>query len=145
MRDRKIPLFNKARYAFKLFEGHLSWTTWAFLLTIGGWLPVIFAGKEYARSVFYYTGPRVMGTIFNLASLSLVVSIILSLFLLPRKKEKFRFFKCKRASFFTCFLVYNFYLLGTLYKNTFYPRNMENSTFRIRIILFNNQSLFYYC
>lgn len=93
IRDRKIPLFNRARYAFKLFDGHLSWTTWAFLLTVGGWLPAIFAGREYAHSVFYYIGPRIMGIIFHLASLSLIASIVLSLCLLPKRKEKFHILK----------------------------------------------------
>ncbi len=93
MRDRKISLFNRARYAFKLFEGHLSWTTWAFLLTVGGWLPAIFASREFAQSVFYYTGPRIMGTIFQLASFSLITSIVLSLCLLPKRKEKFGILK----------------------------------------------------
>jgi len=93
MRDRKISLLNRARYALKLFEGHLSWTTWAFLLTVGGWLPAIFASREFTQSVFYYTGPRIMGTIFQLASFSLITSIVLSLCLLPKRKEKFGIFK----------------------------------------------------
>lgn len=87
IKDKKIRVLTKLKTGFKLFEGHISWTTWAFLLTIIGWLPAIFAGKEFTHSVFYYSIPRITGTIFHLATISLVTSIILSLLLLPKKKE----------------------------------------------------------
>ncbi|MBD3380174.1 MAG: glycosyltransferase [Candidatus Omnitrophica bacterium] len=93
LKDRKISLTRKFKYAFKLFEGHVSWTTWAFLLTIIGWLPAFFAGKDYSHTVFYYSAPRITGTIFNLASISLLTSIALSLCLLPPMKDKKNLFR----------------------------------------------------
>jgi hypothetical protein len=86
LRDKNIPFFLKLKTGFKLFEGHISWTTWAFLLTIIGWLPAIFAGREFSHSVFYYSAPRITGTIFHLAAISLITSVILSLYLLPKKE-----------------------------------------------------------
>ncbi|MFC1570215.1 glycosyltransferase [Candidatus Omnitrophota bacterium] len=86
LKDRKISFFSKVKVGFKLFEGHISWTTWAFLLTIIGWLPAIFATKDFSHSVFYYTAPRITGTVFHLASFSLITSIVLSLLLLPKSK-----------------------------------------------------------
>jgi hypothetical protein len=88
LQDRQISAMTKVKSGFKLFEGHISWATWAFLLTIIGWLPGIFAGREYADSVFYYSAPRISGVIFNLASFALLTSIVLSLMLLPRRKER---------------------------------------------------------
>ncbi|MBI4372627.1 MAG: glycosyltransferase family 2 protein [Candidatus Omnitrophica bacterium] len=88
LKANKISLYNRARYAFKLFEDNVAWATWAFLLTFIGWLPVLFAGREFSDSVLYYSTPRITGIIFNLASLALIATIILSLLLLPRKKVK---------------------------------------------------------
>jgi hypothetical protein len=88
-----IPFLSRIKCGYKLFESHISWTTWAFLLTIIGWLPAIFAGKDFSHSVFYYSVPRITGTIFRLASLSLVTSIILSLLLLPKRRIKYAIFK----------------------------------------------------
>ena len=93
LKNKKIPLFTRLKTAFKLFEGHISWATWAFLLTIIGWMPAIFAGREFSHSVFYYSAPRIAGTIFNLASFSLITSIVLSLLLLPKKKMKYDILK----------------------------------------------------
>ncbi len=88
LKSKKIPLYRKAKHAFKLFEGHIAWTTWAFLLSVIGWLPAIFATREFSHTVLYYSAPRIAGTIFHLASLSMIVSIILSLFLLPARSGK---------------------------------------------------------
>ena len=88
LKNKKISFFNKMRHLFKLFEGHIAWATWAFLLTFIGWLPAIFAGREFTHTVFYYSAPRIAGTIFHLASFSLITSIILSICLLPKSREK---------------------------------------------------------
>ncbi|MFH1791309.1 MAG: glycosyltransferase family 2 protein [Candidatus Omnitrophota bacterium] len=96
--SRKISFYTKIRLGFKLFEGHIAWATWAFILTIIGWLPVIFASRAIRHEVIYYSIPRITGTIFNLATLSLVISIILSLCLLPRD-DKMRNPLLKRIGF----------------------------------------------
>ncbi len=80
----RIPIFDRLRHAFKMFEAHISWATWGFLLSVIGWMPVLFARREFASSVVYYNVPEIANTIFNLASLCLITSIILSLSLLPK-------------------------------------------------------------
>jgi hypothetical protein len=85
LRMPMIALVDRVRLAFKLFGGHVAWATWPFLLTIVGWLPAAFAGREFSSSVLYYSAPRITAIIFSLASLSLVTSIILSMCLLPKK------------------------------------------------------------
>ncbi|MBI4394676.1 MAG: glycosyltransferase family 2 protein [Candidatus Omnitrophica bacterium] len=89
----KISFYAKIKYAFKLFEDNVAWATWAFLLAFIGWLPVLFAGREFSDSVLYYSAPRITRIIFNLASLSLIATIVLSLLLLPRQKAKGSFWK----------------------------------------------------
>ncbi len=89
----KIPLYEKLRHAFKLFEGHISWATWGFLLSVIGWMPILFARREFASSVVYYNVPEIAATIFNLAALCLVTSIILSLALLPKPTVRYSWLK----------------------------------------------------
>jgi hypothetical protein len=91
--DKKIPLFEKIRHSFKLFEGHVAWATWPLILGVIGWLPGLIAAREFSDSVVYYTAPRISAVIFNLASLSLAITIFLSLSLLPKKKIKHSFLR----------------------------------------------------
>jgi hypothetical protein len=91
--SRQIPWVKKLRHGYKLFEGHVAWATWAFLLLVIGWLPAIFAGREFSDSVLYYSAPRITGTIFNLASVALATTIVLSVLLLPRPRVTFSILK----------------------------------------------------
>lgn len=84
IKSDKIPLFDKLRHGFKLYESHVSWATWGFLLSLIGWMPVLFARREFASSVVYYNVPEIANTIFSLASLCVFISIILSISLLPK-------------------------------------------------------------
>ena len=93
LQTKKISIFERLRHSFKLFEGHIAWATWPIILGVIGWLPAFFAGQEFSDSVIYYTAPRISSVIFNLASLSLLTTIILSLCLLPKKKIKHSFFR----------------------------------------------------
>jgi hypothetical protein len=93
IKSRHIPLYDKIRHGFKLFEGHLSWATWGFLLSIIGWLPALFAKREFSSSVVYYNVPEIANTIFNLASLCLIASITLSFLILPKTTMRYSFFK----------------------------------------------------
>ncbi|MBI1977199.1 MAG: hypothetical protein HYS55_00440, partial [Candidatus Omnitrophica bacterium] len=93
LKNHKIPFGDKLRLAFKLFEDNVAWATWAFLITLIGWFPALFAGREFSDTVLYYSAPRITGTIFNLALLALLTTVILSQLLLPPKKVRFHLMK----------------------------------------------------
>lgn len=84
LKTRSIGFGRKFRYAVKLLEMHVSWATVGFFVTAIGWLPVIFASREFSDSVLFYHSARITGLIFNLASAGLLVMIVLSYLLLPR-------------------------------------------------------------
>lgn len=88
LQDRTIGLLSKFRYTLKLLEMHVSWATVGFILTFIGWLPAIFAAREFSDTVLYYNSPRITALIFDLASAAFFVTIILSIGLLPKQKTK---------------------------------------------------------
>lgn len=92
MKDTQIGLLRKTRYVIKLLEMHISWATLGFLITFLGWLPAFFAGQEFSDTVLFYNSPRIASLIFNLASTTLVISIVLALWMLPKGKKKMTFF-----------------------------------------------------
>lgn len=93
LHSRRISLAKKIRHGFKLFEGHLAWATWPFLIGVIGWLPAWLAGREFSDAVVFYTAPRIMITVFQLASVGLVTSIVLSLLLLPKPPTRHPWWK----------------------------------------------------
>jgi hypothetical protein len=83
----KIPAGKKFRHAFRLLEMNVSWATWTPIMLILSWAPAFLASREFAASVAHFNAPRVAGVICNLAVASLVISIILSFFLLPKRTK----------------------------------------------------------
>ena len=93
LKTPEISFYNKLRHGFKMLEGHVSWATWGFLLTTLGWLPALLSGREFQSSVVYYNEPHITGTIFRLSTFSLIISIILSMALLPRLRTRWGWLK----------------------------------------------------
>ncbi|MBI4387490.1 MAG: glycosyltransferase family 2 protein [Candidatus Omnitrophica bacterium] len=88
LETREIPLIEKARHTLKMLESHVSWATWGLMLTLVGWLPVLFGGREYGFSVVSYHLPRIAQMIFNLATVSMLISAILSFMIVPKRPAR---------------------------------------------------------
>lgn len=89
LKNPKISLYNKLRHGFKMFEAHINWAALPFLLTFVGWLPAMLSRYEFSDTVLYYSASRFTQAIFSLSSLALLSTVIMSLWLLPRKKKRF--------------------------------------------------------
>lgn len=92
LQSKKIPLYDKIRLGFKLFESHITWAVLPFFLTFVGWLPALCTGHEFSNTVLYYSANRFTQTIFSLSSFALLGTVILSIWLLPKKKKKYSIF-----------------------------------------------------
>jgi cellulose synthase/poly-beta-1,6-N-acetylglucosamine synthase-like glycosyltransferase len=88
--NSRISLFQKVRQAFRLLEMNVSWATWTPIMLILSWAPALFATREFAASVAHFNAPRVAGVIGSIAAASLVISIILSFSLLPKRPKPTR-------------------------------------------------------
>lgn len=88
MKDKRISFINKCRYVIKMLEMHISWATMGFIVTFMGWLPGLFATQEFSTSVLFYNSARISSLIFNLALASFIVTIALSMRLLPKHKTR---------------------------------------------------------
>lgn len=89
LRPSDIRLCQKLSYGYKLLDSFISWSTWSFLLLFGSWLPAFFTSREFASTTVYYTAPNIRNVIFTLASSGIIICMIISLLLLPKKKIKY--------------------------------------------------------
>ncbi len=87
--NKKIPLRKKARHLFTMLEGHWSWATNSFIIALLGWLPVIIGGSEFNESVLAHNLPYITRYLMNAALVGLVVSMFLSLMLLPPRPARY--------------------------------------------------------
>lgn len=87
--NKKIPLRKKAKYLFMMLEGHWSWATNSFVIVLLGWLPVMIGGPQFNESVLAHNLPYITRYLMNLALVGLVISMFLSLLLLPTRPARY--------------------------------------------------------
>lgn len=94
IRDRQISWPNKLTQIARFLEGHFTWATAPILITFVGWLPVLLS-TEFSRSVFGQNLAPTASTVLTLALVGLIVTIFVSMLLLPPKPSGLR----KRSRF----------------------------------------------
>lgn len=85
--DKKIPFFNKWLQALRLIEGHFSWATTSVILAFVGWMPRII-NHDFRNTVLSYNFPIFYSWILSIAMIGLIVTLIISMLLLPPQKKK---------------------------------------------------------
>ena len=85
---RGIPWFTRLKQAFRLFQTHISWATWPFLLGIMSWLPALLLGREFTTSAVTYSEPRLLSLMFDLAFSGYLIYVLLSQLFLPRVRGR---------------------------------------------------------
>ena len=93
LKDKKIALKKKLSMGFDLVEGHVSWAVSSFLIFLLGWLPLYLGGAEFSQSLVSYNLPKVTSAILTVTMSSLIISIWVSMLLLPPKPVNYGRYK----------------------------------------------------
>ena len=86
--NKRIPWSNKSVQIGRLFESHFSWATAPLILTFVGWLP-LYLNKGFAYQSLAHNLPIITSRILTLASVTIVITVLLSLISLPPKPERY--------------------------------------------------------
>ncbi|MBN3040127.1 MAG: hypothetical protein JW867_03290 [Candidatus Omnitrophica bacterium] len=88
MKTNALSFEQKLKRALFMLEDLVFKATWPFFLTIAGWMPLFFLGREFSDPLFYFNVPRIKGVIFLLSFLGFLNVLGLSLSLIPAGKKK---------------------------------------------------------
>jgi hypothetical protein len=83
----EISWWKKTSMLFHEWEGKWSWAVVAVLITFLGRLPLWLAGDAVRQSALFFNTPHVLENLMTLAMIGLLVSLIMSLLLLPPRPE----------------------------------------------------------
>lgn len=83
LKDKKIPLLKKISRGWEELSGRISWGLTPVIIAFFGWLPIIFGGERFNQTVLALKLPKVLGYLMTFSMFGLVVSMFLSLLLLP--------------------------------------------------------------
>ncbi|MFA5086727.1 MAG: glycosyltransferase family 2 protein [Candidatus Paceibacterota bacterium] len=85
LKNKTIPFKKKFSMGFDLIEGHVSWGISSILILGLGWLPLIFGGPHFSQTLLSYNLPKITSTLLTINMAGLIISIYLSILLLPPK------------------------------------------------------------
>jgi len=83
LQDKKIPFIKKITRGWEEFIGRMSWGLTPIIISFFGWLPIILGGNNFNQTVLALNLPKVLGYLMTFATVGLIVSMFLSIFLLP--------------------------------------------------------------
>ncbi len=83
LKDKKMPLAKKICRGWEELMGRISWGLTPIVIAFFGWLPLILGGESFNQTVLALNLPKVLGYLMTTATVGLVVSMFLSLLLLP--------------------------------------------------------------
>jgi hypothetical protein len=87
---QKIPFTKKAVILFHEWEGKWSWAMVAILITILGNLPLRVAGETVRQSALFFNTPSVLFVLMVMAMSGLLLSMLLSMLILPPRPKGHR-------------------------------------------------------
>lgn len=87
MKNKKIPLGKRWRFAFVQTEGFWSLVTNPLILFTLGWLPLLVGGNEFNSTILSYNLPIVARSLLTIAMFGLFISAAVSMSLLPKRPE----------------------------------------------------------
>ncbi len=93
MKIKKIPLLEKFRHTFIIFEGFWSWATASLLIFFLGWLPLALGGEDFSVTLLAYNLPRTVAVLMTLAMAGMFVSAAISFLILPARPKNYSKFK----------------------------------------------------
>ena len=89
LKNKKIKARTKIYWAFHILESFWSWATNSFLIFLLGWLPLVLGGSHFGTTVLAYNTPRLTRIILTCAMLGIIISLYLSILLLPTRPIRF--------------------------------------------------------
>ncbi len=92
-RRREAPFWSSLWRLASLFEGHVTLACLSVIVAVGGWLPVLIAGRAARHDHFVQSLPYLVSTAQQIAMIGLVISIVLAWRMLPPRPERYGAFR----------------------------------------------------
>lgn len=84
-----IPFWKLLKRLFPYIEGNYSWSSVPIVISLLGWLPLIFGGDNFSDTVVGFNLPILTSTIMTMAMLMLIFSVYVNMVLLPPRPAKY--------------------------------------------------------
>lgn len=88
-RKRTVPFWAGFTRLVRLIDSHVTWATLAVMVAFGSWVPLLI-NQEAARDIAAHQLPVVVSNIQRVAMIGLLITVFLSLKMLPPRPERYK-------------------------------------------------------
>ncbi len=88
-KKRSVPFWAGFTRFVRLLDSHVTWATLAVVIAFGSWVPLLI-NQEAARNIAAHQLPVVVSNVQRVAMIGLVITIFLSLKMLPPRPERYK-------------------------------------------------------
>lgn len=88
-RKRTVPFWAGFTRLVRLTDSHVTWASLAIVVAFGSWVPLL-VNQEAARNIAAHQLPVVVSNIQRVAMVGLLITVFLSLKMLPPRPERYR-------------------------------------------------------
>lgn len=92
----RVPFWNLFPKFVRLLDGHVTLAIMAPIVAFGGWVPMLL--NLGSRGAVAFNLPNVVGWIQTVAAIGLIITVVMSLKMLPERPEKYKNKKSKKFS-----------------------------------------------
>ena len=94
LKNKKIPFNIKFYYIFNQLEGGITWATAPIVMFFFGFIPLIVVNiTNLSQSIIVRNAPFILQTVMRIGMLGMIINAFISFLLLPKTKEKVKFYK----------------------------------------------------
>lgn len=86
-----IPFNKKFRKVFQILDSHVSWATYAMILTVISPIAMLVNSYAFRGAVIGYNLAKITGVLFSLTNITVILWMVLSFTLLPPKPKELKF------------------------------------------------------
>lgn len=87
-KERKVPFWQLFPKFWRLLDGHVTLAMMAPIVAFGGWVPMLM--NMGSRGTVAFNLPNVVGWIQTIAMIGLIITVVISLQMLPKRPEKYK-------------------------------------------------------
>lgn len=109
VRNKKMPRIKTVRYIWNYLQGIYLWAVAPVLILVLGRLPLVMAGEDDKAQAIVQNAPFILERLMTVAMVGIFFSVVLGLFLLPPRPEKF-----KRSRFIFMVLQWLLFPIGAI-------------------------------
>lgn len=94
VKNKKMPFFIKISYIFNQLEGGITWATAPIIMFLFGFFPLLIVNiTDLSQSIIVRNAPFILQTVMRIGMLGMIINAFVSFLLLPKTKEKIKFYE----------------------------------------------------